>query len=220
MRTMRSFHLKAFSLGFLVPLFLLGGCASVVPRELRKEVDRSISFEEIKMNPDAYLGRMVLLGGEIIETENLPDETQLEMLQKPLGDEDMPVDTGGSEGRFLISYAGYLDPAVYSGGRYVTAVGEVLGSKSLKIGEAEYQAPIISGKFLHLWPQTLPYYGPDYYGPFSYPYYYPYYYPYSPYGGLYFSWFGWPLRSYFLGWPSWSPGGGYDQHRHGHHRKH
>ncbi len=150
MRTMRSFHLRAFFLGFLVPLFLLGGCASVVPRELRKEVDRSISFAELKMNPDAYLGRTVVLGGEIIETENLPDETQLEMLQKPLGDGDRPVDTGWSEWRFLISYAGYLDPANYSSGRCVTAVGEVLGSKSLKIGEAEYQAPIISGKFLHL----------------------------------------------------------------------
>ena len=37
------------------------------------------------MNPDAYLGRTVLLGGEIIETENLQDQTRLEMLQKPLG---------------------------------------------------------------------------------------------------------------------------------------
>ena len=218
---MRSFHLKAFSLGFLVSLFFLGGCASVVPRELRNEVDRSISYEELQMNPDSYLGRVVLLGGEILETENLPDETQIEMLQKPLGDEDIPVDTGESEGRFLISYAGYLDPAVYSSGRYVTAVGEVLGSKSLKIGEAEYQAPIISGKFIHLWPKTVPYAEPSYYGPYFYPYYYPYFYPYSPYGGLYFSWFNWPLYSYYLfGWPYWSPGRGHDQHRHGHHQKH
>ena len=185
---MRSFRLKALSLWFLAFLFLLGGCASVVPRELRKEVDRSISFEELRMNPNAYLGRVVLLGGEIIETENLQDETQLEMLQKPLGDGDMPVDTGESEGRFLISYPGYLDPAIYSSGRYVTAVGEVLGLQSLKIGEAEYQAPIISGKFVHLWPKTGPYYGPRYYGPYFYRYDDPFYYPYYLHGGFYFSW--------------------------------
>jgi len=193
---MRSFSFKGFSLLALVGLLVfLGGC-SVVPRELRKEIDRSISFKELKANPDAYVGRTVVLGGEIIETKNLKDRTELEILQKPLGRRDVPIETNGSEGRFLVDQSGYLDPAIYRRGRYLTAVGEVMGSRSLQIGEAEYQYPVISAKFLHLWPYPRRYYGPYY--PSSYPYYYPYY----PYDRFYFGWwFYYPYHYRY--WPPW-----------------
>lgn len=187
---------RPFLLGLLACLILLGGCASVVPRELRKEIDRSISFKELKENPDAYVGRRVLLGGEIIEAKNWKDQTELEILQKPLGSGDVPVETDESEGRFLVHHPGYLDPAIYRSGRYVTIVGEVMGEKSLHIGEAEYRYPVMASKFLHLWPKARRYYSPYYY-----PYYYP---PYYPYGGFWLYYQSYPL------WPHWY----YDYYRH------
>jgi len=175
-------------LGLLTLLILLGGCA-VVPWELRKEIDRSISFQELKENPDAYVGRRVLLGGEIIEAKNLKEQTELQILQKPLGSGDLPVETDESEGRFLVYHSGYLDPAVYRSGRYVTVVGEVMGEKSLRIGEADYRYPVMTSKFLHLWPRARRYYSPYYY-----PYYYP---PYYPYGAF------WLYYHYDPFWPYW-----------------
>jgi len=214
---MGSSSFKGFSLlGLLALLIFLGGC-SIVPRELRKEIDRSISFKELKANPDAHVGRTVVLGGEIIETKNLKDRTELEILQKPLGRRDVPIEIVGSEGRFLVNHPGYLDPAVYRRGRYVTVVGEVTGERSRMIGESEYRYPIISAKFLHLWPCPRRYYWP-YYPYYYYPYYYyPYYYPYYPfYGSFYLGWY------YYRHYPPW-PYRYYDcpsRHHHGHHHKH
>jgi outer membrane lipoprotein len=161
----------------------------VVPQELRREVDRAVTFSELKENPDLYVGRMVLLGGEIIETRNLQEETELEILQKPLGSGDVPVETDESEGRYLIHHLGYLDPAIYRSGRFMTVVGEVMGGKSLRIGETDYQYPVLAAKFLYLWPKGRRYVGPYYY----YPYYYP---PYYPYGVF---WFHYP----YFAWPYW-----------------
>lgn len=162
---------KGFSLlGLLILLILALGCASIVPREIRRGADRSLSFRELRANPDLYLGRKVLLGGEILETRNLKDQTEIEILQKPLGRRDMPVDTDESEGRFIVFRPGYLDPAIYRSGRYVTVVGEVLGDKALRIGEAEYRAPVLFSRFLHLWPGARRYRSPD-----DYPYFSPFY---------------------------------------------
>jgi len=67
-------------------------------------------------------------------------------------------------------------------------VGEVMGEKSLLIGDADYRYPILTSKFLHLWPRARRY--PDDY-PFDY--YYPPYYPYYPFGGLWFHYYhSWP----------------------------
>ena len=196
-------RLQGFSpLALVALLILLGGCVSVVPKELRPEIDRSISFRELKEDPDAFTGRTALLGGEIIEAKNLQDETELEILQKPLGRGDVPMDTDESEGRFLVHHSGYLDPAIYRSGRHLTVVGEVMGGKSLKIGEAEYRYPVLTSKFLHLWVKARRYYDP---------YYSPYYYPFSPYGGFYYHWL---FYYHYPFWPYWEDGRPYGRHFH------
>lgn len=202
-------HYSRKALGaLLLLLFFLGGC-SVVPRELRKEVDRSISFSDLKENPEAYVGRKVILGGEIIETKNLQDQTQIEILQKPLGRGSVPLETDESDGRFLVYHPQYLDPATYQSGRYVTVMGEIMGGKDLKVGEAEYNYPVLTSKFLYLWPKARRYYGPYFY-PYEYPY-YPYNpYPYYPYDSFYFNW---GLHYYSPLWLPWYYHGG----SHGHH---
>jgi len=43
------------------------------------------AFEQVLGNPQAYKGRIVLLGGDIIEIQNLPDRTIIVVLQRPLG---------------------------------------------------------------------------------------------------------------------------------------
>lgn len=199
------FVLLGLSLAVLICFLLfLGGCASVVPRELRQEIDPSLSFQELKENPDLYQGRKVLLGGQIVNMENLKEETRLQILQKPLGRGDVPQATDESEGRFLVDYGGYLDPAIYRSGRSVTVVGEVIGGESIEVGEAEFTAPLVASKFLYLWSDPSEYDG--YYYPYRSPYYYPYY-PWYPYFGLSFGW------SFYNSYPFGTPWYGY---HHGH----
>ena len=57
-----------------------------------------------------------------------------------------------SEGRFLVLYPGYLDVAIYNGGRKVTVAGEIQGKKIQRLGEIDYTYPLTSAKEIHLWP--------------------------------------------------------------------
>jgi outer membrane lipoprotein len=142
----------------------LSGCAHVISKDLRVKTDPSLTFAEIHRNPNAYKGKLVVWGGEIVQTENQKDgTTQIEIFQKPLGWRGEPRDTGYSEGRFLVLTGQYLDPYLFRRGRKITVAGEIQGEKIKPIGEMDYRYPIIWSKQIYLWP--LYYYPP-------YPYYY------------------------------------------------
>jgi outer membrane lipoprotein len=129
-------------------------------------------------DPDTYKGKTILLSGVIISSVNLKEGTMIEVLQKPADMRGKPKDVDESEGRFLALYPGYLDVAIYNGGRKVTVAGEVQGKKIQRLGEIDYTYPLISAKEIHLWPvekKDRVYYPcpswhyPWWYGPYWYP---------------------------------------------------
>lgn len=126
------------------------GCAHVISREVREEADRELTPEILFRDPDAYKGKIVILGGVIISSKNTDKGTHIEVLQNPIDSRGRPEDTDVSYGRFLIFYEGYLDTAIYSMGRKVTVVGEVLGKKTRPLGEVQYSYLLIKSKELHI----------------------------------------------------------------------
>ena len=184
---------QSFLLLFLA--VLLSGCAHVISKDLREAADPGVTFREILKNPNAYKGKSVVWGGEIIETTNKQDGTTLiEVFQRSLNWREEP--TGSSEGRFLVRVGSYLDSYVYSKGRKITVAGELLGDEVRPLGEMDYRYPLVLSKQLHLWEYYN--YPSDYY---SYPGWY--YNPWSP-------WWGYPF-----GW-GWGFGFGYQYHHHHH----
>ncbi|MEW6674706.1 MAG: Slp family lipoprotein [Nitrospirota bacterium] len=139
---------------FLV-LFFLPSCAHVISEGLREEAVKEIPFSEIVKNPDAHKGKTVIVGGEIINSRNLKEGTEIEVLQKPLDSQGRPKEVDISEGRFLIFNIGYLDTAIYSRGRKITVAGTIKGKKTLHLGEIEYTYPVIEPKELHLWGKSV-----------------------------------------------------------------
>lgn len=129
------------------------GCSHGLSSAIRQQVDNTLSMEQLRINPDTYKDRVVMLGGEIVTTRNFTDSTRLEILQKPLDASGMPYDIDKSQGRFMAQCNTYLDPTIYATGRQVTIAGRVLGSLTDKIGEAEYVYPLISCLEARLWPQ-------------------------------------------------------------------
>jgi outer membrane lipoprotein len=166
---------------------LLNGCAtSPFSDSVKQAAQQQPSFTAIVTNPKAYQGRMVILGGEILQTKNLPQFTEIEVLQKPLNRYTRPQDVDLSHGRFLTRCPGYLDPAIYDKGREISIAGEVKNQETRSIDQVDYNYPVIGCREIHLWPIVMPtyYYPPGGYGysPWGgWPgYYYPYwgYYPY------------------------------------------
>lgn len=168
---------------FLAAFLLIGGCMNyyVIPEPLDKQVDRTVTFTDLKRDPEAYKGKTLLLGGVVLRARNLKNGTEIEVLQLPLDRSDQPVyPLETSQGRFLILDPEHHDPAVLKD-RKITLAGEVIGKKIETIDEFEYRFPYLSARFIYIWPERPGYaYYPPYY---PYPYYYypdPYWYP--PFG--------------------------------------
>ncbi len=162
---------------------LCSGCAHVISTDVLREVNRDIGFAELRKNPQAYKGEMVLLGGVIVEVMYKQEGTLLEIYQTKMDREDRPISLDVSEGRFLAKYDGFLDSEIYRKGREVTIAGMVMGAKIMKLGEIEYHYPYLLIKEIHLWkeekakiPEPYPWYPLGPWGPW-----WPWYYPYWPY---------------------------------------
>ncbi|HEX8949218.1 MAG TPA: Slp family lipoprotein [Dissulfurispiraceae bacterium] len=140
----------------LLILSFAGGCAHVVSEQLRKEADGEIPPRELFGNPDAYKGRIVILGGVIAGSTNTDKGTYIEVVQKPLDYRGRPKDTDVSYGRFLVLSDGYLDPAIYSRGKPVTVAGEVMGKTVRPLGEMQYPYTLIRAREIHLVERSRP----------------------------------------------------------------
>lgn len=169
----------------MLSVWLLPGCAAstVVPPQLQEQVDRQLTFSQLKESPESYRGRLVVLGGEVLSAKRLKNGTRIEILQLPLGNSLAPgTDRTASEGRFLAVQRDFLDPATIPPGTPVTVTGEVTGSTVLPLDETEYTYPTLEIKHLKVWPKTDgtlsrpgPYYGsPYYWGPYRGPWGRPY----------------------------------------------
>lgn len=162
-------------LGLAFPAALgLYACAPAISQKLRDEAGIPIPFQDLLVHPETYQGRVVILGGYVIETQNEPHGSVLTILQAPLDFQNKPKARDLSEGRFLVAADSFLDPEVYARDLRITVGGSVAGARELSVGGATYRYPVIEAQELHLWPR-------DVYPPGPPPYYYdPWYDPWYP----------------------------------------
>lgn len=134
-------------------LFLLGfimACANT-PQFDTKEVDKSLTPKSVIAEPKMSSNKMALWGGTILDTRNLKDSTQIEVLAYPLDSSHRPLQDKKPLGRFIVQHQGYLEPTTYAQGKLVSILGKISGKQEGKIGESHYSYPVISAQKLHLW---------------------------------------------------------------------
>lgn len=149
-----------------------------------------LSYQEALNNSTKYKNAPVRWGGTIVEVENEPSYSALQVLLYPLGSYGRPDLEEPNQGRFVIKNPEFLDPAVYKKDTSITVAGTLAGVTERTIGNRKLNLPLVLAKQIHLWQEVdyYPYYGG--YGGFGYgPGFYPYggFYGYSPYywGGYY-----------------------------------
>lgn len=140
---------------FIILLLSLISCAHVVSKEAR-EIAIKVNDEKLLKNPNEYVGSIVILGGVIASSINTEEGTYIEVVQKPLDSRGRPQDRDVSYGRFIIYYEGYLDTAIYTTGREITVVGEVLGKKTRQLGQIMYPYLLLKGRELYLFEPRRP----------------------------------------------------------------
>ena len=162
---------------------LLTSCVHPISEGLRNQVDPALSFPQILQFPNTYVSKKVVLGGMIVETRNLENVTEIEVVEKKLDSFGYPSFNDESRGRFLFRKQGYLEAEIFAKGRMVTGGGALVDTKSGKIGEVGYEFPVIEVEELKLWDTPSPSYGyppygygPDWdrLGPYPFSPYYPY----------------------------------------------
>jgi outer membrane lipoprotein len=100
---------------------------------------------------EQHLNKKVVWGGMIVDTRNFKDSSQIELLNYPLDSNGEPIRSAQAQGRFIIKVNGFLDPAQYNSGRWLSALGIVRPSEAGKIGDVSYQYPVMQAEQVHIW---------------------------------------------------------------------
>ncbi|HKN86515.1 MAG TPA: Slp family lipoprotein [Nitrospiraceae bacterium] len=147
--------LWACSLSLLVMSVSCTSQDYVIPEPLASHVDRSLTFEQLKESATSYIGKVVVLGGEVLNAKRLPAGTSIEILQLPLDGSEPVADVQQSQGRFLALQREFLDPATLVERPRVTIVGEVTGVQTQRLDDIEYTYPVLAVKDLKVWPDSI-----------------------------------------------------------------
>ncbi len=140
-----------------VVLLFVSGCnrKDVIPERLEGKVDRDLRYSDIKHDPQAKKGKLMLAGGKVLAAERMKDGTRIEVLQIPLSEDLMPTGrVTESKGRFVVIDGGdqVSDPAIFDDEKKrITVVGEVVGSTTITIDEAQQQVPQLALKHVTVW---------------------------------------------------------------------
>jgi len=159
----------------------LTGCGSVLSKDALYGVNHEVDYAQVKVAPDRYVGKTVILGGIILENALSDEGTTLEILKYTLDSRDEPQEPDEAGGRFLARTDRLLDPSIYESGRLVTLTGTLTGMEVRPLQQARYHYPTFTIGELYLWPEPSregSFYAPRYYDAFPYWYRYPYHYPY------------------------------------------
>ncbi len=146
-------------LAVIPSLVVAGACTrtDVVPEHLEGHVDRDVRYIDLKRDPHAHQGKLVLTGGKVLSTERAEEGTSLQVLHYPLSKDLVPEEQfDRSKGRFVaVDRNGrhISDPAVLDEGRLVTLVGEVLGTTVVKIDQVEERVPKVAIEHITVWDQ-------------------------------------------------------------------
>ena len=142
-------------------LVLMCGCfapLSLTPSHFRKSSNSTGPFWQIYQDSNQYIGKDILVGGVIAEIRNYPQKTEIEIMQKPLDNNDIPMKSAYSGNKFLAHYDGYLDRLLFAPGRLMTIAGTVAEKRVKKEYGRSVIYPVINIQFYRLWPPQEPYY--------------------------------------------------------------
>jgi outer membrane lipoprotein len=147
---------------------IAAGCASKPPPSIARIPAENPALARVLLDLDHFTGSEVRWGGEITRVENRATETWVEIVRRELRDNGRPESSGKSDGRFIASFKGFVDPVVYEVGRSLTVIGTIENQITRPIGEYDYRFPVVVVESSYLWKDVTVAPGPYYPGPWWY----------------------------------------------------
>jgi outer membrane lipoprotein len=146
-------------------LLILSGitaCAAI-PSKFVKQAEPGVTLTQLRKHPEAYTGKVVILGGAIIEKRE--DEGQIWLLvrNRPLDADYVPhiaVSLGGSEdGNYWVVVRQQGLPKTYASWARLTVVGLVTDQRAADPGTIVESGPVLMAMYLHGWDAGMGGYG-------------------------------------------------------------
>lgn len=137
-------------------LVLMTGCATyqVIPSHLEDRVRTELSFDEVRRNPDAHEGDLVMWGGKVLAVNRTEDKTTIEILHLPLDGVHCPIDAPtASRGRYMAVDVRHEieSPSSLPKDTLVTVIGEVHGLINASLDQGQYGYPHITIRDMTAW---------------------------------------------------------------------
>ncbi len=157
----------------LLTLIMLTSCAPVLRYDLMKKGVFNVPPSAVRGNPEAYRGKLFILGGIIVDTRVTDEGTLIEAIYVPVNSLGYLKNLSAVDGRYLALYDGFLDPLIFRKDREITLAGEFVENRRGKIDGMEYVYPLFRIKEIYLWEEKRYYYispppPPWYYPPWWY----------------------------------------------------
>jgi starvation-inducible outer membrane lipoprotein len=132
---------------------LLAGCAASIPPQLARQVSWNLSFPEIHRQPEAYIGRVVALGGIVRQIDATDRGSRVIVSELPLdgSSRHRPAVEQPLRGRFIVLIPRQALPKDLRPGAEVTVVGEVLGKGAAPGAEGVEGAPLLEERYTRVW---------------------------------------------------------------------
>jgi outer membrane lipoprotein len=142
------------ALGLTLFAIMLTACAVTSPFDSAKlsGADKTLSYQQAVTDSESLRGWRIVWGGNIIETRNLAQHTEVVVLAYPLDAQVQPLTSKSALGRFVLIWPGYLESADYAPGRWLSVIGDLDGLRDEPLGESRHTYPVIQAQYLYLWP--------------------------------------------------------------------
>lgn len=152
---MDSPHRRRLPSLIVVGIIALVGCSGSLPSKYLREAERGVTLTSLTAAPEAYRGKVVILGGVVKEEMREGGRLWLYMKNRPL-DRDYrphrpPTLDGPEAGHYWLVITSDRLPASYRDWARVTVVGEVLGTRpAIAAGETAPE-PVLGVMYLRGW---------------------------------------------------------------------
>jgi outer membrane lipoprotein len=154
--------MKMSKLALILIVAVLSGCVTI-PQVLEGEF---LEISPTDAKTEHLMNKNVRWSGLVIQTINNKDKTCFEIVQTETEKNLRPKNILPKNGsRFLACKEGFLEPHAFNK-RMVTITGKLMAYTEQKVGDFQYEYPIVQTDLVYIWRKhNRPYYN------HSYPYY-------------------------------------------------